>query len=154
MYQLYHIKRKKWGCSNQLKKRLKAQNYSIEDCCEIISVKDKNEASILEKKLNLEFGYEWNDSQDYRTITKICSEGGKVGGKTNAKSGHLKSICRMGVIPKPILVFNYKTNSLVGEFKSINETSKKLGLNISQISQIANGVGNRKQHKGYTFKFK
>ena len=60
----------------------------------------------------------------------------------------------MGVIPKPILVFNYKTNSLVGEFKSINETSKKLGLNISQISQIANGVGNRKQHKGYTFKFK
>jgi hypothetical protein len=70
MYYIYHIKGVKWGCTINLKRRLKAQNYTINDVCEIIEETDLNKASDLEKELNIKNGYNWRDDQDYRVITK------------------------------------------------------------------------------------
>jgi hypothetical protein len=53
MYYIYHIKGVKWGCTINLKRRLKAQNYTINDVCEIIEETDLNKASDLEKELNI-----------------------------------------------------------------------------------------------------
>ena len=57
MYYLYHIKGVKWGCSNQLKIRLKNQGYSFCNVEDIIAVVDVNEASEMEKLLNKQYGY-------------------------------------------------------------------------------------------------
>jgi hypothetical protein len=73
MYYLYHIKGKKWGCTQHLKQRLKRQGYTLDDVCEIIEKQDLDEAADLEKELNLKYGYPWNDSQDYRVILKAFS---------------------------------------------------------------------------------
>lgn len=68
MYYIYHIKGVKWGMTNNLKRRLKQQNYTLFDVVKVIEEEDLDKAADLEKKLNLRDGYPWNDSQDYRVI--------------------------------------------------------------------------------------
>jgi len=67
-YTLYHIKGKKWGCTNNLKKRLKRQGYSIGDVYETETYNDIDTAADREKVLNLKYGYPWCDTQDYRKV--------------------------------------------------------------------------------------
>jgi hypothetical protein len=78
MYQLYHIKGVKWGCSKELPNRLKRQGYTLNDVCEIVEEYNIDIASELEKEWNIRDGYSWNDSQDYRIITKAAPMGGKA----------------------------------------------------------------------------
>ena len=70
-YTLYHIKGVKWGCTQQpIKTRLKQQGYTLDDLYEKILEDDVDNASELEKELNIRDGYPWNNSQDYRVIAK------------------------------------------------------------------------------------
>jgi hypothetical protein len=112
MYILYHIpQRKEWGCTNNLIKRLKKSPYNIEDVTDVILETDLDTAADLEAKLNIEYGYGWNSSRDYRrqvqrahksnetqSVKKIkaASKQGKIQGDENVKTGHLKSICSLG----------------------------------------------------------
>jgi hypothetical protein len=58
MYNLYHIKGVKWGCTNKTaEKRVKEQGYSISDVCEIVQIADINEAADMERQLNIRDGY-------------------------------------------------------------------------------------------------
>lgn len=82
MYHIYHIKGVKWGCSKELPNRLKRQGYTLDDVCEIVEQSDIDIASELEKEWNIRDGYNWNDSQDYRIITKAAPLGGKVAVQT------------------------------------------------------------------------
>lgn len=70
-YYIYHIKGKKWGCTVNLKQRLKKQGYTLDDVCEIIEMDDEIKASDLEKELNLKYGYPWNDTQYYARSRKL-----------------------------------------------------------------------------------
>ncbi len=110
MYTLYHIPGKKWGCTIQkLSRRLWEQGYSINDIDRAITVINKDKAAEMEKQLNLEYGYSWKASEDYRNITKLAEsnrkcgftkeqrlKGALKGGKSAVESGQLKSICSMG----------------------------------------------------------
>ena len=143
MYYLYHIKGVKWGCTKDLEIRLKKQRYSISDLDRLITVGNINLASKMEKELNLEYGYKWQDSQDYRFITtKFCSKGCSEKGAKN--SGEVTRI--------PILAYNYKTNQFINEYKSIREASRILNTHHSNIIMVLKG--RIKQTGGYTFKYK
>jgi hypothetical protein len=112
MYILYHIpKRKEWGCCTNLIKRLKKLPFNIYDVETIILESDLDTAADLEAKLNIEYGYGWNSSRDYRRQIKngyISNETqsekklksssiqGTILGKNNVESGHLKSIAPAG----------------------------------------------------------
>lgn len=112
MYILYHIpQRKEWGCCTNLIKRLKKLPFNIDDVDTIILESDLDTAADLEAKLNIEYGYGWNSSRDYRRQIKngyisnktqsekkllASSKQGKITGKMNKESGHLKSICADG----------------------------------------------------------
>lgn len=73
-YTLYHIKGVKWGCTQRpIELRLKEQGYTLDDLHDTILVDDENDASDLEKELNIRDGYPWNDSQDYRVVSKARS---------------------------------------------------------------------------------
>ena len=82
MYYLYHIsKRKEWGCTNNLDRRLKTLKYSYEDLDRVITCGNVDMAADMEKSLNIEYDYGWNTSQDYRIITKA----GKIAHKKSYK---------------------------------------------------------------------
>lgn len=66
MYYIYHIKGIKWGCTDNIKRRLKQQGYKSVD--DVILEEDLDTAADLEKELNIKYGYPWRDDQDYRVI--------------------------------------------------------------------------------------
>ena len=87
MYTLYHIpKRKEWGCTKHLKRRIKTLGYELSDIIEIINIPDLNTAADMERELNIKYGYGWSERHDYRVVTKLAnpftkeqqSKGGKV----------------------------------------------------------------------------
>ena len=104
MYYLYHIKGVKWGCTKNLEQRLKKQGYSITDCSNIITIGNIDKASDMERELNLQYGYKWIESQDYRIITKAQtnvkkesrSKGGINAFVTNTKKGNMKEFYSKG----------------------------------------------------------
>ena len=77
-YCIYHIKGKKWGCTVNLRKRLKKQGYTLDDVCEVIEVYDEIEASDLEKELNLKYGYPYNDTQYYARCRKLFNKASTI----------------------------------------------------------------------------
>ena len=72
MFYIYHIpKRKEWGCTKHLKRRIKKLGYSESDLEKVITVSDINEAADMERELNIQYGYGWKERNDYRVVTKI-----------------------------------------------------------------------------------
>jgi hypothetical protein len=176
MYYLYHIKGVKWGCSNQLKIRLKKQGYTLNDVYEIIEETNIDKAADMEKQLNIRDGYKWRDDQDYRIITKAAIIGGNIVGKERGKlnvlSGHLKNIHHLSLtkearlkavnntnwysvskkLQKPIIAYKKDTNQFVGEYPSIKLAAELLNIGSANICNV---LKNRyKQYKGYTFNYK
>lgn len=110
MFTLYHIPGKKWGCTKQkLSRRLWEQGYSINDIDRVITIGNIDKAAEMERELNLEYGYSWKKSEDYRNITKLGAENRKCvwtnedrmrgaikGGRTAVESGQLKSVAHLG----------------------------------------------------------
>ena len=90
MYYIYHIpKRKEWGCTTNLEKRLKKLGYQISDVDRIITVGNINNAADMEAQLNIEYGYGWNTSQDYRRVIKMGLSGAKIGGDKSVQTGNI-----------------------------------------------------------------
>jgi hypothetical protein len=90
MYKIYHItKRKEWGCTKNIDRRLQKLGYTILDVDKIIEINNIDEAAEMERQLNLEYGYGWNESQDYRRVTKMGLSGAKMGGDKNVENGNI-----------------------------------------------------------------
>jgi hypothetical protein len=90
MYYIYHIpNRKEWGCTTNLEKRLERLNYTYSDLNRVIIVGDIDKAAQMEAELNIEYGYGWNTSQDYRRVTKMGLKGAKIGGDKNVENGNI-----------------------------------------------------------------
>lgn len=146
MFTLYHIPdRKEWGCTKNLKGRLKKLGYTLDDVYETLKVEDKDKAADLERELNIMYGYGWNPSKDYRRVTKMGLVGGRIGA-LKRKGGK----CYTPL--KPVLVYNAKTNAYVGEYKSQKEASIELKISTGNITEVCKG--NRKTAGGFVFKYK
>jgi hypothetical protein len=161
MYYIYHIKGVKWGMTNNLQRRLEQQNYTSAD--EVIEEADLDKAADLEKELNLRDGYPWNDTQDYRVISKLAKEGAKAqplsakikGGKTtgekNKNSGYMSELGK-------------KWGSIQGKKRKEDGTLSKIGkktcvknfqtkVKCEHCGFVTN-KGNYKQHHGDNCKYK
>jgi hypothetical protein len=145
MYTLYHIpKRKEWGCTTNLEYRLKKLDYQMLDVDRIITVGNINKAADMEAQLNIEYGYGWNTSQDYRRVTRM----GLIGGKLGA----LKRIGGKCFTPLVAVLVYDKNNKFVGEYKSVKEAGEMLDISSCGISNVLNNK--RKSIYGYKIKYK
>jgi hypothetical protein len=133
-YYIYHIEGVKIGCTKNVKTRMSRQknpNYTILETHD-----DINTAANREKELNIQYGYKWNDGQDYRAITKIT-------GRSKDTITELYG--------KPVIAINIETNQRK-EYSSWKGCSNELGLNQHCVWRVLKGY--RKSHKGYTFNYK
>jgi hypothetical protein len=96
MYYIYHIKGIKWGCTNNLERRLKDQNYTINNLDRLITVGNIDKATELEKDLNLEYGYGGNQLKSYKQTYQHnlanSMKGATASGKKNRETGHIQSL--------------------------------------------------------------
>lgn len=157
MFYLYHIKGLKWGCSKELPTRLRNQKYTLNDVCEVIKVDDIDEASDMERDLNIRDGYGWNESQDYRKISIR-----RIGTKHTYESKKKQSKRRLGK-PSNHLGFKHTVESknkikeklshsiLVNDilFKSKIEAANYIKVTPAAISW---SLKNNKNCKGFTLK--
>lgn len=112
MYYIYHIpKRKEWGCTNNVERRVNQLGYQFSDLDRVITCGNIDMAAELEKQMNLEYGYGWNSSRDYRlqverayksnkTQSKLKLKKAKIQGSilgnNNIKNGHMAIIQSLG----------------------------------------------------------
>jgi hypothetical protein len=96
MYYIYHIpKRKEWGCTDNLNRRLSQLHYNISDLDRVITTPNIDIASDMERELNIQYGYKWNQSRYYKNVLSMHSDasrskGGKIGGPiAGIKSGQI-----------------------------------------------------------------
>lgn len=89
------------------------------------------------------------------TVTRYLKQGAKLGWcNYNEKEESLKG---SKLIRKPLEIF--KNGTSLGIFESASELSRQseelfgVKLNHRHISNVCNGYENRKQHKGFTFKY-
>jgi hypothetical protein len=156
MYYLYHIKEIKWGCTNNLERRLKEQSYTIENLDRLILVGNINKANKMEKELNLEYGYKWNNSLEYKRVCSMASKGGYVTSKkypniikiTGSKNGKTNSIKSRYKLQKPVLQFDLN-NNFIKEWPGVNLIKHEINICVSKcVRGLKNTAG------GYIWKFK
>jgi hypothetical protein len=102
MYYVYHIpKRHQWGCTDNLKRRMKRLNkrkgYTINDIEQILTFTDIDEAADTERDLNLKYGYGWNKSRDYREACRKAQSGGEAAAIVNTKSGQIQELGKSAI---------------------------------------------------------
>jgi len=102
MYYVYHIpKRKQWGCTQNLHKRIKRlhyrKGYTINDVEQVITFTDIDQAADAERDLNLKYGYGWNKSRDYRVVITKAKAGGDAAAIVNTQSGQIHELGRTAV---------------------------------------------------------
>lgn len=56
-YYIYHIPNVRWGCTTNLKRRLRGDGYTESDVVQIIEVYDIVTATMVQEKLNKEHRY-------------------------------------------------------------------------------------------------
>ena len=136
MYTLYHIPaRKEWGCTKELNRRLKRLGYTMDDVVETIEVSGFNRAAELEKKLNIQYGYGWNDSQDYRRVTKMGLNGAKKGGDTNVKTGVIYKAQQRSVEVRTGSTHSEETRQKMRE-KALGRVSARKGVTVSEETKL------------------
>ena len=166
MFTLYHIPdRKEWGCTKNLKARLKKSKYTLDDVYETLQVEDIDEAAYLERELNIMYGYGWNESQDYRRVTKIGLKGSKIGADivrgTKFSEEHKNKISKSNTgrvftqSHKLNIKENHKGRKAVSlifnnnilNFDSMTDASKFLSVSIQAVYNCVNGKS--KTVRGY-----
>ena len=163
MHYIYHIpERKEWGCTNNLKRRLCQLKYKMEQVDRVITCGNVDMASELEKNMNLQYGYQWNDSRYYSRVLKMHStenriKGGSIGGKIGGiKAGQIaKSTGQIYELSKNsskrIIAINLSDNSIT-QYESIHSASKNItGASASKICLVCKGK--RKTHMNYKFEY-
>jgi hypothetical protein len=137
-YTIYHIPGVKIGCSKNPNLRVKMQGYSNYEILEVHN--DINSASIREIELQKEYGYRI-DSCNYVNIIERRKTAYPIG----LAKAH-KNSC------KPIYVYEYNTNKLIGEYDSLWIACKILDINQGNATSVIKG--RYKQTSGYYFKYK
>ena len=167
IYYVYHIpKRKQWGCTKNLDKRLKQLGYLESDLDRVIICGNIDIAADMERELNIEYGYGWNIGRDYRNIIKNQNAGGnnslkklssiirhktaKENGKKCFLSGNLDRARKKSALvkAKKIEVYEYKTGKYIATYPTILQCRKE--LKCCNIHAVLYGKYNH--DKGYTFK--
>ena len=165
IYYIYHIPGVKIGCTDNVKKRMKQQNFTEWEILEEWDCEYK--ASDRELELQKEYGYTldripyWrtlNLPKDINHLKSIASIGGKKGGKIGGKvtgqihikSGHLAKIRKER--QKVVLMYDKVTNLFIKEFESAVEASKEINGDASTIHKVCKSKV--KSHKGFIFKYK
>ena len=121
-YTLYHIKGVKWGMTDNLIRRLKAQGLGVADCCEFEYYDDIKIASQRELELQTQYGYK-EDTMSYDKFIdgKRQSKGGSISGPKNVRIMHQKT-------PKHIYSDNGKLVTSRPQWKEIaRKGGKKIG---------------------------
>ena len=172
MFYLYHIKGKKWGCTEDLEFRLKQQKFTIEDCANIITVGNLTKADQMEYDLNIEYSYKLQGIRYKQSIAnnKLAKT---PQAKANKKASQLSSeVWKRAIeewrikgrkkcyteaankkkarsLSKPILQFDMQGN-LLKEWPSIKEAKKYLGKGdiIAHLTRCTSHAG------GYLWKYK
>ena len=149
MYYIYHIpKRKEWGCTKFLEQRIKRLGYLMCDVDRIILVSNENKASDMERDLNIEYGYGWNSSKDYRRVNKMASLGGKIVGKRKDNIERLKKIQKEAAI-----LGGLKQGKIQGKKNSESGMLSNLGKKMAEYNnriQTCIHCGKTTRGIGYT----
>jgi predicted GIY-YIG superfamily endonuclease len=159
IYSVYHLINKNKsieyiGCTSNPKRRYEQHVYQKPNYghgkfykrkdlkMEIVkSFSDKRDALSFEGEYKIANGFEWTE--------KIAR---------NTDINHLQKICHLGVNTAsnntrvPVVVYDYKTKIKIGEYNSIKEAGKALGVNYGNISRVLNKKVNHS--KGYYFEYK
>lgn len=133
-YTIYHIPGIKIGCSKRIENRIKEQKFNEYEILEVHT--DINIASVREKELNKQYGYEWDNTQDYRVLDKIRD--------SSIRASKLK-------LSKPF----YSKSLIDGKIKehiSVRECSIELGIRHKSIHRVLKGL--RNYTKDYIFYYK
>jgi hypothetical protein len=178
MFTLYHIKGIKWGCTNNLKERLRAQGFTEDDVCETIMVNDIATATQMEEQLNKRDMYGWNPSQNYMRVVRVgrmrgpfkpeeYKKGGSIAGKKLVEDGKWEQMRQNGVkkaaelCRRAIIVIYAKTGEIHSEWDGITTCAKELNLcraTINAMLRVTEGTKVKrripKAHKGFTFQYK
>jgi hypothetical protein len=174
MYYIYHIPGVKIGCTSNLKKRIQSQGFTEYEVLETHT--DIDIASNREIELQNEYGY----VEPSRTNYKQHIEFGKAGqiackGKPNkgaqtqikdkigifgyskeerlalnTKANFIRAKISAEKRSKPVIVYDYKTNKLIGEWKACKYAAVELKANNLRRTI----EGDRKHSNGYYAKFK
>jgi hypothetical protein len=128
-YYIYHIEGVKWGCTINLEKRLKVQGYNIASIKEVIEKYDIDEAAELEKQLNIEYNYSWNDGQDYRMIVNALKKTYKNKVRYTPEHTFTKKDCQLG---------GYITGKKKGEKQQIARRNNVSKINIYKTCPYCN----------------
>lgn len=133
MYTLYHIpERKEWGCTENLTRRLRQLKYNIEQIDRIITCGNVDMASELEKTMNIEYGYGWNSSRDYRNAKRNAILSNKNQSKLKLEKSKLRGIS-LG-----------NSNKLSGKMKIIQSLGGKAVVS-SDWWKITSAIGGHTQ---------
>jgi len=105
-YYIYHIPGVKYGATQNMEYRAKKGNY-IElygsNSWEIVRVcKTAEEADVVERELNIQAGYEWNESRSYLNMLAFAAKGGRKPGCTFSDE-HKQSLGNAKRQPKEIV---------------------------------------------------
>lgn len=174
MYYIYHIEGVKVGCTSNLNTRIKSQGFTNYEVLETHT--DIDIASQREIELQKQYGY----TEPGRTSYKQHIEFGKAGqeackGKPgkgaetqiknkigmfgyskeerlaiNTKANIIRAKISAEKRSKPVIVYEYKTNKVIGEWKAIKYAADE--LNASNLK--ATITGTRTHSKGYYAKLK
>lgn len=155
-YYIYHIEGVKIGCTMNPTIRPKKQgypNYSILEEHDDIYI-----ASDREIELQKQYKYPV-DTQPYWKTIKIASKEGRLRGGSKARDSGQLSLTRDkgGEVSKlrysiPIIAYDKITKKLVGEYYSVKEAARQLGLRSCTIHVVLKG--RQKSANGYIFNYK
>ena len=155
-YTIYHIPGKKIGCTDDVKRRMRAQKCKDYEIIEVHT--DEDVASDREIELQKQYGYRV-DRVKYNEVDRV--ESGKKAGKIAVESGQLNSIRTkenqwkginkmIETCSICISVYSKATNEYIGTYTSQNECARQLNLFVQNISKCLKGK--LKSTGGYTFR--
>ena len=116
-------------------KRKTSKFYGRDDLSLIVikTFNIRKEALNYEGKEKIKNGFKWSEREN---SIKSGKKGGMIGGPKSAK-----------ILGKPIRIYEYKTNNIVGDYTSASEAARILKLNSSRLSSLARKE--RNHYRGY-----
>ena len=143
-YYIYHIPGVKYGATKDMSSRAKKGNYVnlygpnswlIVSTCNTVE-----EADVLERQLNLEAGYEWNESRSYLNMLAFAAKGGRKKGSTFSKE-HKEALQAAKLQPKEIV--DSVRADIANNNMSFRAIARKYNISPTSIYNI------RDRKKGY-----
>jgi len=143
-YYVYHIPGIKYGATKDMEYRAKAGDYvnlyGPNSWTIVATCNTAEEADELERRLNIEAGYEWNESRSYLNMLAFAARGGR---KPNCEFSdtHRQALSRAKLQPPEIVEFVRR--DLEECILSQRAIAKKYKISRTSVSNI------RDRKKGY-----